>query len=112
MNRIHVLSINLYIDSSAKTTAQYDGRVGWMLEEILQVVLMVLTVLLALCAIEAKTALHGVIYFCGMCISIGGLFWLLNAPYVAVFQILIYAGAVVAIFLAAVMLTTRKETLK
>jgi NADH:ubiquinone oxidoreductase subunit 6 (subunit J) len=47
-----------------------------------------------------------------MCISIGGIFWLLNAPYVAVFQVLIYAGAVVAIFLAAVMLTTRKETLK
>lgn len=88
------------------------GGVGWMIEEIIQIVLMVLTVLLALCAIEAKTVLHGVVYFCGMCISIGGIFWLLNAPYVAVFQVLIYAGAVVAIFLAAVMLTTRKETLK
>jgi NADH:ubiquinone oxidoreductase subunit 6 (subunit J) len=45
-----------------------------------------------------------------MCIAIGGIFWLLNAPYVSVFQILIYAGAVVAIFVAAIMLTTNKET--
>ena len=83
-----------------------------MLEEIIQIILMAVTVVLAVLAIEAKTTLHAVIYFCGMCISVGGIFWLLNAPYVAVFQILIYAGAVVAIFLAAVMLTTRKETLK
>jgi len=31
---------------------------------------------------------------------------------VAVFQVLIYAGAVVTIFLAAVMLTTRKESIR
>ena len=83
-----------------------------MIDEILQITLMAVTVLLAVLAIEAKTVLHAVIYFCGMCISIGAIFWLLNAPYVAVFQVLIYAGAVVAIFLAAVMLTTRKETLQ
>lgn len=83
-----------------------------MIEEIIQIILMAATVVLALLAIEAKTMLHAVIFFCGMCISIGGIFWLLYAPYVAVFQVLIYAGAVVAIFLAAVMLTTRKETLK
>ncbi|RLI21082.1 NADH-quinone oxidoreductase subunit J, partial [Candidatus Bathyarchaeota archaeon] len=39
-------------------------------------------------------------------------FWLLNAPYVAVFQLLIYAGAIVALFVAAVMLTTRKESVR
>ncbi len=73
---------------------------------------MALTVLLAISAIELKSILHAVIAFCGMCITIGALFWLLNAPYVAVFQVLIYAGAVVAIFLAAVMLTTRKESIR
>jgi NADH-quinone oxidoreductase subunit J len=82
------------------------------IEEVLQVVLMIATVLLALFAIETKNILHAVIGFCGMCITIGGLFWLLNAPYVSVFQILIYAGAVVAIFLAAVMFTTSKESIK
>ena len=73
---------------------------------------MIATVLLAVFTIEVKNVLHAVIGFCGMCITIGALFWLLNAPYVAVFQILIYAGAVVGIFLAAVMLTTSKETTK
>lgn len=83
-----------------------------MLEEVLQVALMIATILLALFAIERKNVLHAVIGFCGMCIAIGGLFWLLNAPYVAVFQVLIYAGAVVAIFLAAIMLTTSKESIR
>jgi NADH-quinone oxidoreductase subunit J len=73
---------------------------------------MVATVLLAIFTIETKNILHAVIGFCGMCITIGGIFWLLNAPYVSVFQILIYAGAVVAIFLAAVMLTTSKESIR
>ena len=85
---------------------------GLALEEVLQVALMIAAILLALFTIEARNILHAVIGFCGMCISIGGLFWLLNAPYVSVFQILIYAGAVVAIFLAAVMLTTSRETIK
>jgi len=85
---------------------------GRALEEVLQVALMIATILLALFTIEARNILHALIGFCGMCISIGGLFWLLNAPYVSVFQILIYAGAVVAIFLAAVMLTTSKETIQ
>jgi NADH:ubiquinone oxidoreductase subunit 6 (subunit J) len=73
---------------------------------------MIATVLLAVYAIEVKKILHAVIGFCAMCITIGGIFWILNAPYVSVFQILIYAGAVVGIFLAAVMLTTSKESTK
>jgi NADH-quinone oxidoreductase subunit J len=73
---------------------------------------MIAAILLAILAIEVKNILHAVVSFCGMCIAIGGLFWLLNAPYVSVFQVLIYAGAVVAIFLAAVMLTTSKESIK
>jgi NADH:ubiquinone oxidoreductase subunit 6 (subunit J) len=73
---------------------------------------MVATILFALFTIEAKNILHAIIGFCGMSITIGGIFWLLNAPYVSVFQILIYAGAVVAIFIAAVMLTTSKENIR
>ena len=71
---------------------------------------MVLTVAFALLTIELKDILYAILSFCGMCVTIGALFWLLNAPYVAVFQLLIYAGAIVALFVAAVMLTTRKES--
>jgi len=37
------------------------------------------------------------------------LFWLLNAPYVSVFQLLVYAGAVIVLFIVSVMLTKREE---
>jgi len=73
---------------------------------------MILTLAFALITVELKDILYAILSFCGMCTTIGALFWLLNAPYVAVFQILIYAGAVVTLFLAAVMLTTRKESVK
>jgi NADH:ubiquinone oxidoreductase subunit 6 (subunit J) len=40
------------------------------------------------------------------------MYWLLNAPYVAIFQLLIYAGAVVTLFLAALTLTKLKESIR
>jgi len=73
---------------------------------------MILTVVFALLTVEVRDILYAILSFCGMCITIGAVFWLLNAPYVAVFQLLIYAGAIVALFIAAVMLTTRKESVK
>ncbi len=78
----------------------------------LQMTLMMTTVILAISTIELKNLLYSVISFCGMCIAIGALYWLMNAPYVAVFQLLIYAGAVVTIFLAALTLTRMKECIK
>jgi len=75
----------------------------------LQIILMVLTVLLALLTVELNNLLHAIVCLCGTCIMIGALFWLLNAPYVSVFQLLVYAGAVVLLFLVAVMLTKRED---
>ena len=66
------------------------------------------TCLFAILTVELKDLLHTVISLAAMAVSIGALFWILNAPYVAVFQILIYAGAIVVLFIAAVMLTRRK----
>jgi len=77
-----------------------------------QIALMSLAVIFALATVELRDILHAIIAFCGMCITIGALFWLMNAPYVAVFQLLIYAGAIVALFTATIMLTTRKESIK
>lgn len=78
----------------------------------IQIALMVSTVILAILAVEVKNILYAVVSFCGMCTAIGALYWLLNAPYVSVFQLLIYAGAIVTIFLAAIMLTTRRESMR
>jgi len=73
---------------------------------------MILTVLLALLTVEVKDILYAILSFCGMCILMGIIFWTLNAPYVAIFQLLVYAGAIVALFIAAVMLTTRRERMR
>ncbi len=83
-----------------------------MFTEVLQLVLMFFALVLAFLTVEVKRILYAVISFSGMCVVIGALFWILNAPYVAVFQILIYAGAVVTIFLAAIMLTSQRERLR
>lgn len=75
-------------------------------------ILMAITVLLALSAIELKNLLYAALSFGGMCISIAAMYWLLDAPYVAVFQLLIYAGAVVTIFIAAITLTKMKDSIR
>jgi len=79
-----------------------------MLEDILQFSLLIATCLFAILTVELRDLLHTVISLAAMATSLAAIFWLLNAPYVAVFQILIYAGAVVVLFIAAVMLTGRK----
>jgi len=53
--------------------------------------------------------LHAALFLCGTCITIGDLFWLLNAPYFSFFQLLVYAGGVIVLFITAVMLTKREE---
>jgi len=82
-----------------------------MFSDYLQVALIVITIFLAILTVEIKNMLYAATSFSGMCTAIGALFWLLNAPYVAVFQLLVYAGAVVTIFLAVIMLTSRKEVI-
>jgi len=80
--------------------------------DILFFILMAVTLIFAVSAIELKNLLYAILSFCGMCVSIAAMYWLLSAPYVAVFQLLIYAGAVVTIFLAAVTLTKMKESIR
>lgn len=79
-----------------------------MVDEILQIVLLVSTCIFAVLTVEMRDLLHTVISLACMAVSLGGVFWLLKAPYVAVFQILVYAGAVIVLLIAAVMLTRRK----
>ncbi len=75
--------------------------------DVVQGALLILVCVLATLAIELPDLLYAIISLGGMAVAIGSLFWLLSAPYVAVFQVLIYAGAVVVLFIVAVMLTKR-----
>jgi len=79
-----------------------------MLTHVLQACLLVLVCLLALLAVEISDVFLAVIPLLGMSIALGALFWLMAAPYIAVFQLLIYGGAVVALFIVTVTLTATK----
>ncbi|RLF99844.1 MAG: hypothetical protein DRN49_03780 [Thaumarchaeota archaeon] len=80
-----------------------------MVADLIQLILIVLTLTFAILSIEVKNLFHAIIFFALMCISIGSMFWMLNAPYLAVFQLTVYAGAVVALFLVTVTLTIGRE---
>jgi len=68
----------------------------------------VITIALAIMAVEIKDALKAVYCLFGFFIFIAISFWLFNAPYLAVFQLLIYAGAITALFIVVIMLTVKK----
>jgi len=79
-----------------------------MYGDILHLMLIGSVVTLGFLAVQLPDLLHAIIALCGCYIAIGAIFWMLDAPYVALFQILVYAGAVVVLFVAAVMLTSRR----
>lgn len=71
-------------------------------------ILLALIVILAVLTIEAVELMHSVVFFAGMSVAIACLFALLGAPYAALFQVIIYAGAIVTLFIFAIMLTERE----
>jgi len=77
--------------------------------DILTIFLVCLIVVFAVLTVVVKELTYALLFFTLLSVSVGGFYFLLNAPYVAVFQLLIYAGAVVVLFLAAVMLTAKRE---
>jgi NADH:ubiquinone oxidoreductase subunit 6 (subunit J) len=62
--------------------------------------------------LEAKEIVYGAISLAVMLLSIAGFFILLDAPFVAMFQIIVYVGAVAVLILFTVMLVRREKWLK
>ncbi len=71
--------------------------------------MMVVTVGSAIVALEAKEIIYGAIGLAGSLFGVATLFFLLNAPYVAVFQIAVYIGAVAVLILFTVMLVREEK---
>ena len=74
--------------------------------------MMVLTVGSAVVALEAKEIIYGAMGLAGSLLGVATLFFLLNAPYVAVFQIAVYVGAVAVLILSTVMLVRQEKWAK
>ena len=74
--------------------------------------MMVVTVGGAIVALEAKEIVYGAIGLAGSLFGVAALFFLLNAPYVAAFQIAVYIGAVAVLILFTVMLVRQERWAK
>ncbi len=73
------------------------------------IAMMVVTVGSAIVALEAEEIVYGAIGLAGSLFGVATLFFLLNAPYVAVFQIAVYIGAVAVLILFTVMLVRQER---
>lgn len=60
-------------------------------------------------ALTRRTLMHGVIYLVNAFVATGLLFYLLGAPLLAAFEVIIYAGAIMVLFLFIVMFMQPKD---
>lgn len=80
--------------------------IGWDL--LFFVVLAAVTLLSALLTLEAREIVHSVIFLCSTFVGVAGLYFLLNAEFLGIIQILIYIGAVTVLIAFAIILTRRE----
>jgi NADH:ubiquinone oxidoreductase subunit 6 (subunit J) len=73
-------------------------------------ILLIMTAIFALLAIEDKDLLRAALYLAGSAVALALVYLILFAPWVAFFQLAVYAGAVSILLVAAVSLTTRRGT--
>ncbi|MFX1341377.1 MAG: NADH-quinone oxidoreductase subunit J [Promethearchaeota archaeon] len=72
--------------------------------------LLILVVIFAILAMEDRDLLHSALYLAGSAIALGLIYLALFAPWVAFFQLAVYAGAVTILLVTAVALSTRRGT--
>ena len=67
-------------------------------------ILAAVTVVATLFAITEKHAVHAIVYLVTSFFSLAVIFYLLGAPLVAAFEVIIYAGAIMVLFLFVIMM--------
>ena len=77
-------------------------------EDVAFVVISALTIGSAVIALEARQVVYGAIALAFSFLGIAGLFIVLDATFVALFQIIVYIGAISVLILFTVMLVTRE----
>lgn len=69
------------------------------------VILLALAVVSAFLVVSDPNIVYAVVFLLGLNVFLGILYYMLGAPMVSLFQLAIFAGAIVVFFLLAVMLT-------
>ena len=54
--------------------------------------------------VTSRNAVHALVYLVLACLAIGALFFVLGAPFVAALEVIIYAGAIMVLFVFVVMM--------
>ncbi len=72
----------------------------------------VLTILTAIAALEFRSLIYGAIALMGTLGGVAGFFFLLDSPFVALFQIAVYVGSIAVLILFTVMLVKRELIFK
>jgi NADH-quinone oxidoreductase subunit J len=83
-----------------------------MVETALFTVLAVVTVITALLVIMQRNPVASAIYLIVTLFSLAGVYLLLNAQFVAIIQVLVYAGAIMVLFLFVIMLLNLEKEKK
>jgi NADH-quinone oxidoreductase subunit J len=60
-------------------------------------------------AVTCRRTMHAILYFIVSLLSVAVIFFVLGAPFAGVLEIIIYAGAVIVLFVFAVMLMSRED---
>ncbi|MHB8566754.1 MAG: NADH-quinone oxidoreductase subunit J family protein [Nitrososphaerales archaeon] len=76
-------------------------------EDIAFIVISALTIGAAIVSLEAKQVVYGAIALAFSFLGIAGLFIILDATFVALFQVIVYIGAIAVLILFTVMLVTK-----
>ncbi len=71
--------------------------------------LLAVTVITAFLAISSRNIVYSVVFLLCMNVSLGILYYMMGAPMVALFQLAIFAGAMVVFFVITVMFTKSGE---
>lgn len=79
------------------------------MSEVAFFILSAITILSAILALEAREIVYGAVSLALMFLGVAGFFVLLNAPFLAMFQIIIFVGAVAVLVLFTVMLVRREK---
>ncbi len=74
------------------------------MEAIIFYILAAVTVIATVFAITEKHTVHAIVYLVTSFFSLAVIFYLLGAPLVAVFEVIIYAGAIMVLFLFVIMM--------
>jgi NADH-quinone oxidoreductase subunit J len=77
---------------------------------ILLIILLAIIIIAAILAVELRDLIYAAIALAVVSVALAGVFWILNAPWVALFQLTVYGGAVTVLLISTVALTERKES--